>query len=240
MKYTLLVFALFFLALTSFAAKGSFTLKTVDIAGNPVSNHEVKVKGKGHFTSDSEGLITVSEAKIGKEHVIECSYTELYRGFWDELEFVHPDSAIIIELDWTDKGWDIGFHDLFRKEMAQRMKEVESMENPGTGPCDSTNEENVTINGSFPGGNRVLNKYIMANIQYPEEAIDNNEQGKVIVSFIVLEDGTLDNIEIKQSASKSLDEEALRLVRGIPGFIPPFCDGKPVSFNANLPFSFDM
>ena len=49
---------------------------------------------------------------------------------------------------------------------------------------------------SFPGGDAELLKYIATNIKYPKESQDNGEQGRVICSFIVGRDGSVNNPEV--------------------------------------------
>lgn len=240
MKKALVLFLVLLLSPFCFGAKGTFTLKTVDLGGNPISNHQIKVKGQGLFESDTNGIILIHEMKIGKETTVEARASDLYRSYWEIIEFAHEDSIIIIELKWTQKAWDTEFKKLFELEMAQRIREVAEMENSGFGPCDSTNEDRVILNAKFPGGSKVMSYYISENLYYPDEAIDNDEMGKVIVGFTVLEDGIIGDLTIIQSASKSLDEEALRLVKGIPGMIPPYCNGVPIKFNGRLPFNFEM
>lgn len=56
-----------------------------------------------------------------------------------------------------------------------------------------------------------LDRWIASNLKYPQEAINNKEQGTVVVSCVVEKDGSLSSLEIKQGVSPSLDAEALRL-----------------------------
>ena len=69
---------------------------------------------------------------------------------------------------------------------------------------------------SFSDNYDDLDKWISKNRIYPKEAIDKKEEGKVDVTFIVEKDGSLSSIEIKNSASPSLDAEALRLASTMP------------------------
>lgn len=92
----------------------------------------------------------------------------------------------------------------------------------------------------FPGGMEALMRYLSNNIRYPEEAHKANEQGKVIVKFVVKKDGSVKDPEIVNGVSKSLNEEALRVVSGLPKWIPGTVDGKPVDCIFTLPINFKL
>ena len=47
----------------------------------------------------------------------------------------------------------------------------------------------------FPGGIPALMKYISDNMSYPEEAIRNNIQGRVVLKFVVNPDGSVGRIQ---------------------------------------------
>lgn len=92
----------------------------------------------------------------------------------------------------------------------------------------------------FPGGLYYLVSYLSENVLYPEEALTKQIQGRVIVSFVVETDGTLSNIQIEQSVSPSLDEEALRVVRNMPRWIPAKQSRNPIKLKFNLPINFSL
>src|SRR5450432_395346 len=54
----------------------------------------------------------------------------------------------------------------------------------------------VTVDPVFPGGMSKFYMYLSNNIQYPENAHKNHIQGKVFLSFIVEEDGSLSNVKV--------------------------------------------
>ncbi|MFD2934718.1 energy transducer TonB [Spirosoma flavum] len=93
---------------------------------------------------------------------------------------------------------------------------------------------------TFPGGQVELNNYLMKNLRYPAEAQRAKIQGKVIVGFVVTDIGRIANIEIKQSVGGGCDEEATRVVKAMPNWIPGQLKGKPVNVQTSLPFSFTL
>lgn len=73
---------------------------------------------------------------------------------------------------------------------------------------------------AFPGGEEAYNIYIAENMQYPETAKENGIEGVVTVVFVVKSDGTLTGLKIKRPLDPDLEDEALRLVKGMPKWIP--------------------
>lgn len=98
----------------------------------------------------------------------------------------------------------------------------------------------VEVMAEPPGGMEGLLRYLIENIRYPEEAYKANEQGRVIVKFVVEADGSIADPEIIKGVSPSLDREALRVVREMPKWAPGKVNGKPVASWFNLPVSFKL
>lgn len=82
---------------------------------------------------------------------------------------------------------------------------------------------------------------LMRTVQYPESAIKENKQGRVVVKFIVNEEGNLSNFEVVRSVSDDLDKEAVDAIKRLPGkWKPGSTDGKNVSVWYLLPVSFKL
>ncbi|RRD02440.1 energy transducer TonB [Prevotella sp. OH937_COT-195] len=72
----------------------------------------------------------------------------------------------------------------------------------------------------FPGGPAELMKWLTKNLRYPSQALQQKHQGEVIVQFIINRDGTLSDFKVAKSAGTVLDNEALRVMRMMPNWIP--------------------
>lgn len=90
----------------------------------------------------------------------------------------------------------------------------------------------------YPAGEEALNNYLEKNIQYPKQASDNKIEGKVIVNFIVNEDGSLSNIKLVRGIGFGCDEEAIRLIQSMPKWKPGKQNGKPVKVYMNQLITF--
>jgi TonB family protein len=84
---------------------------------------------------------------------------------------------------------------------------------------------NVEKLPEFEGGHEGLSKYIAKNIDYPEDAIENNIQGTVRIRCIVDAEG---NVLVDKGVYPSLDQEAVRIVSALPKFKPATQDGHAV------------
>jgi protein TonB len=92
----------------------------------------------------------------------------------------------------------------------------------------------------FPGGNSELQKYIIKNTRYPENAKIQNIQGKVIVRFCVKPDGGVSMASVLKGISPDLDAEAVRVVNTLPTFKPGKQGGKAVPVWFMVPIAFTL
>ncbi|HEY9550992.1 MAG TPA: M56 family metallopeptidase [Prevotella sp.] len=92
----------------------------------------------------------------------------------------------------------------------------------------------------FPGGNLALMNYLAKSIKYPEAAKKAGKQGRVTVSFIVMQDGTVTNAVVSRSVLPELDAEALRIVKAMPKWIPGKQNGKYVNVRYMVPITFRL
>lgn len=90
----------------------------------------------------------------------------------------------------------------------------------------------------FPGGEAALNSYFVENMKYPAMARENGVEGIVGVQFIVHTDGSIGAIKIVRMVDPDLEQEAVRLVKTMPAWIPAEKNGTPVeaSTQVNVPF----
>ena len=90
----------------------------------------------------------------------------------------------------------------------------------------------------FPGGMEALVKYMAENMKYPEDAKKQLVEGRVLVQFIVETDGSVSNTEVLMRVFPSLDAEAVRVISGMPKWIPGKQNGKVVRVKYTIPVSF--
>lgn len=96
------------------------------------------------------------------------------------------------------------------------------------------------VEAGFPGGAAAMQQWIVDNVNYPETAIEMNEQGRVFLSFVVEANGSITNIKIERGVSSDLDREAKRLLRAMPKWSPGEAKGRKARTRCRLPINFQL
>lgn len=98
----------------------------------------------------------------------------------------------------------------------------------------------VEENPSFPGGDEARMRYLAQNIKYPQMARESGIQGIVFVTFVVERDGNITDVRLLRGIGGGCDEEAIRVVKGMPRWTPGKQRGQPVRVQFNLPIRFTL
>jgi TonB family protein len=134
-----------------------------------------------------------------------------------------------------------------KEEVAIEEKQVENVPKEDlkiVAEEEKTEEEVFLIVEEMPKfgkDEKDLRNFIANNVEYPEEAKKNGEEGKVYVMFVVTSEGAVDKVKIARGASPSLNEEAIRVVKSIPPtWIPGKQKGKAVAVQYTIPINFKL
>jgi len=92
----------------------------------------------------------------------------------------------------------------------------------------------------FPGGMKAFTKYLEDNGKYPQRAQNSGIQGKVFLSFIIERDGSLGDIRVDRKLGYGLDEEAVRLLKNSPKWIPGVQRDRVVRVKYNIVVPFEL
>ena len=87
-----------------------------------------------------------------------------------------------------------------------------------------------------------LKQYLAVNIVYPKRALEVGLQGKCFIQFIVSALGNISNVEVKRGVPdcSECDEEAIRVIKGMPKWNPGKNAGVAVHSTFNLPIHFKL
>ncbi|MGO3182734.1 MAG: TonB family protein [Aequorivita sp.] len=86
--------------------------------------------------------------------------------------------------------------------------------------------------------NKKLAEHISKNFKYPAESYKNNDEGRVVVDFIINEKGSVE-VKSVSGGTKALQEEAKRNIMAIPKMSKPgMMAGKPRVIKMSVPFTF--
>lgn len=117
---------------------------------------------------------------------------------------------------------------------------------PVSGPAEST-EANTTTNEpfiavekmpEFTGGQAALLRYLQKHLRYPSPALAAGVGGRVFMSFVVGADGSISEVTILKGLGYGLDEEAQRVVRQMPAWVPGYQSKHAVPVRFTLPITF--
>jgi periplasmic protein TonB len=90
----------------------------------------------------------------------------------------------------------------------------------------------------FPGGEAAMMKFLEENLHYTERARISEIEGKVVMNFIVNENGEITDCKIIRNLGYGLDEIATSVVKKMPRWKPGKQHGEPVSVYFTLPIDF--
>jgi protein TonB len=97
----------------------------------------------------------------------------------------------------------------------------------------------VEIESEYPGGAAAWQRYLNRNLRYPQEAIDNEVQGAVVVQFIVDREGNVSDVEAI-SGPQELRSEAVRVIKKSGKWTPAVQNGRQVKSYKKQPIVFRL
>ena len=97
----------------------------------------------------------------------------------------------------------------------------------------------VEIESEYPGGISAWSRYLNRNLRYPQDAIDNEIQGTVIVQFIVDKEGNISEVEAV-SGPNELRDEAVRVITKSGKWTPAVVKGRQIKSYKKQPIVFRL
>lgn len=105
-------------------------------------------------------------------------------------------------------------------------------------PDDQPIYNKVDVMAEFPGGAAKLMEFLMKNMKFPQEALKEKVDGRVMVQFVVETDGSLTQAKVVKSLHPACDAEALRVIKQMPRWTPAKVKGKMVRSRFTIPVLF--
>jgi TonB family protein len=192
---------------------------------------------RGKVTSNGEGLpginILVKGTSIGTVTNAEGEYMIAVPEGKDALTF----NFIGLQAEEVPIGQAVEGHiDVEMQEDLTQLSEVVVTGKSGANP-DRTF---ATMMMAMPrGGRRAFKKYLEDNVRYPQQALDNNVKGKVIVQFTVDASGKLTDFKIVRGIGYGCDEEVIRAIQNGPDWQPTKKDDTAVTEEVKVKYKFD-
>jgi TonB family protein len=91
-----------------------------------------------------------------------------------------------------------------------------------------------------PGGRRAFNRYLAREVRYPKEARDKGISGRVVVDFVVDEEGKPGDFTIVRGIGAGCDEELIRLIREGSAWSPASLNDTAIPSKARVQFRFEL
>lgn len=129
------------------------------------------------------------------------------------------------------------------RAMATTVEEPESVE--AVSPIQDGDESVIKADQmpTFQGGGiQNFQIWVMSNVKYPAEAVQRGIQGTVILTFIIEKDGTVNPelVTVMRSPDELLTNEAMRVLKSSPKWVPGYDKGKPVRVKYTIPIKFQL
>jgi Gram-negative bacterial TonB protein C-terminal len=96
----------------------------------------------------------------------------------------------------------------------------------------------ITEDPIFPNGMEAFYKYVAQHFTLPKEAVEQKAKGKIYLSFIIETDGSLTEITtLRDNVGYGTVDEAIRVVKSAPKWIPGKINSEPVRVKYSLPIT---
>lgn len=180
----------------------------------------------------------MAKASVKQEKMVDLSFSNKATVAVESRKNVQSTEAI----ERKDNKMEVQADNRNSEMSAQKVEEtteVANEESAEKGPKKNPKKVYDYIE-NMPTFNGNLNQWLLQNMKYPVEAMNKKEQGKVIVQFIVSENGEVSEPKIIRSVSPALDKEACRIVLAMPKWNPGKLKGKPVAVRYMLPITFRL
>ena len=146
--------------------------------------------------------------------------------------------------EWTEEISASEILNLFQSPDAEEeeMTSVPSAEEVSISINDDEKEVFLVVEQQphFPGGEKAMMDFIRSNITYPQECIDQNIQGNVILSFVIEKDGSVSTVEKLRSPHEEMTKVALDIMSKMPKWEPGKQRGEAVRVKYVLPVQFKL
>lgn len=142
-----------------------------------------------------------------------------------ELEYIY--NATMALADWNG---DIAF----RPDAAPKKKPAKN-NIVSYADCD---QRPMFLNSTDP--KQFMEKWVYQYLKYPQEAVRDGVQGRVMVEFVIGIDGKVTDVKVVKGVSPELDAEAVKVVSASPKWRPARLKGEKVRCSMTVPIEFRL
>lgn len=216
------------------AADVTLRMKVTDQAGSPIVGASVIIVNSTSGTlTDSEGYFTL---KVNNDQRISVSYVGMKSVELSVKECLEKQIKEVRLASDNDSESQLTIVSQSSESAPQSVQKVASSEIP------TANEVFMVVENmpEFPGGMSACLKFLADHVAYPKEAAEKKIQGRVIVQFVVMKDGSIANARVLRAVDPLLDAEALRVIGLMPKWKPGTQRGQAVNVKFTMPVTFRL
>ncbi|WP_018712069.1 M56 family metallopeptidase [Phocaeicola barnesiae] len=217
------------------AADVTLKMKVTDQSGSPIVGASVLIVNSTSGTlTDSEGNFTL---KVGDDQRISVSYIGMKSVELSVKECLEKQIKEVRLTSDADSGPQLTVVSQSSESASQKAPQHNTTSEP-----QNTEEVFMVVENmpEFPGGMSACLKFLADHVAYPKEAAEKKIQGRVIVQFVVMKDGSIANARVIRSVDPLLDAEALRVIGLMPKWKPGTQRGQAVNVKFTMPITFRL
>lgn len=124
-------------------------------------------------------------------------------------------------------------------ELSSRSQ-LDALAGAQTSPNQGLNLSQAQVKPSYPGGAESWQQFLNKTLHYPQEAIDKEIMGTVLVQFIIHADGTTSDFKALTDPGGGLADEAIRVFKASGRWNPAILNGKKVKAIHKHPITFRL
>lgn len=199
-------------------------------------------KGRDYYLKSNEGWISVSSKTIAGKKINQMVD-------WKIVETGKVTKGAFSEGGVYAVTKDLGYESLKRQWLHQYYKPIWEIrirelglnvkyDTSKTKTIESSEKIfDITENSAeFAAGQMNLMRYFSKSIVLPKK-LETSKVSKIFVQFLILENGKISEVEIIRGFDKELDKEVIRVIKGMPNWIPARQKGKCVASRLILPIN---
>ena len=217
------------------AADVTLKMKVTDQTGSPIVGASVLIVNSTSGTlTDLEGNFTL---KVGDDQRISVSYIGMKSVELSVRECLEKQIKEVRLTSDADSGPQLTVVSQSSESASQKAPQHNTTSEP-----QNTEEVFMVVENmpEFPGGLNACLKFLADHVAYPKEAAEKKIQGRVIVQFVVMKDGSIANARVIRSVDPLLDAEALRVIGLMPKWKPGTQRGQAVNVKFTMPITFRL
>lgn len=152
------------------------------------------------------------------------------------VEYIEPE--IEVETTNVEEEIEIATGEIIEPEEDTELEVSEPYASEDPEDDDQIIYKKVDEQAKFLGGQMAWLRYLKSNLKYPPAAQRAKIRGQVIVTFVVNKNGSIESVKLIKGLGFGCNEEAIRLIRAMPRWIPAVNKGKKVRSQTMQSISF--